>query len=43
MKFTGDNKNNASDIASKAGITKFMHDLKPEDTLRMIQEEEGKG
>ncbi len=43
LMLTGDNKNNASAIASKAGITKFMHDLKPEDKLKIIQEEKGKG
>lgn len=43
LMLTGDNRGNAQSIASKAGIDIFRHDLKPEDKLRIIQEEKNKG
>ena len=43
MMLTGDNRNNAESIASRAGIADYRYDLKPEDKLRIIEGEKKRG
>jgi K+-transporting ATPase ATPase B chain len=40
---TGDNPVTAASIASEAGVDDFLSEATPEDKLRMIREEQGKG
>ncbi len=43
MMLTGDNRNNAESISSRAGIKDYRHDLKPEDKLKIIEGEKKRG